>query len=128
MQLTLEILDGTYNVRIHAKNGQGLIPNGDGQTVIHNGMNFHKDTKGFIWESHFTILNDHQIEMITTVDPSHGGSAAFLIDASGNPTKSMVTYQTVLEASQENGVLLLQGDIHHSDSTTHITLAKKSDH
>lgn len=124
MQLTLDILDGTYSVQSHAVNGPALIPHGDGHTTIHNGMNFHKDGKGFIWESQFTIINNHQIEVITTVDPSHGGSDAFVIDANGHPTKGMVTYKGVFEASQENGALVLRGDIHHSDSVTTVTLTK----
>ncbi len=124
MQLTLDILDGTYSVQSHAVNGPALIPNGDGRTTIHNGMNFHKDTNGFIWESQFTILNDHQVEVVTTVDPSHGSSDAFVIDANGNPTKGMVTYKAVLEAAHENGALVLRGDIHHSDSVTTVTLTK----
>lgn len=124
MSLTLEILDGTYRMRSQATNGNALIPDDDGDTVIHNGMNFHKDANGFIWESHFTILNHEQVEMVTTVDPSHGGSAAFLIDASGNPTKGMVTYKAVLNAHREGATLILRGDIHHSGSITSITLTK----
>lgn len=124
MQLTLDILDGTYSVQSHALNGHALIPSGDGHTTIHNGMNFHKDANGFIWESQFTIINDHQVEVVTTVDPSHGGSAAFVIDANGNPTKGMVTYKAVLDASHDNGALVLRGEIHHSDSVTTVILTK----
>ena len=124
MQLTLDILDGTYRVDSHAVDGQALIPYSDDKTVIHNGMTFHKDASGFIWESQFTIINDHQVEMLTTVDPSHGGSDAFVIDANGNPTKGMVTYKTLLDARDENGTLVLRGDIHHSGSVTAVTLTK----
>lgn len=124
MQLTLDILDGKYSVQSHAQNGHALIPHGDDHTTIQNGMTFHKDANGFIWESQFTIINDHQVEVVTTVDPSHGDSAAFVIDANGNPTKGMVTYKAVLDASHDSGTLVLRGDIHHSDSVTTVVLTK----
>lgn len=126
MQLTLDTLDGKYMVKSHAPGDDGIIVNGDGETVIQNGLTFRKDAKGFIWESSFTILNDHQVQMESTVDPSHGDSAAFVVDDKGNLTKSMVTYRTVLEATTENGALTLRGDINHSGGTTTLTLTKIS--
>lgn len=125
MPLTLDILDGTYRVHSHATSGHALFPHDDSDTVIHNGMNFHKDANGFIWESQFTILSPTEVEVITTVDPSHGDSAAFLIDASGNPTKSMVTYKTILHVTRNDDILVLRGDIHHSGSVTTLTLTKQ---
>ena len=132
MQLTLDTLDGKYSVHSHAPGNDdapgadGVIVNGDGETVIQNGLTFRKDANGFIWESSFTILNDHQVKMESTVDPSHGDSAAFVVDAKGNLTKSMVTYSTVLDASFENGALTLRGEITHSGGITALTMTKIS--
>lgn len=124
MPLTLDILDGTYEVRSQAQAGPRLIPNGDGETVIANGMTFRKDDHGLIWESTFTIIDENSVEMVSTVDPSHAAEDTFVIDDKGNPTKGMVTYKSMLTATTEDDRLVLRGEIHHGGSVTALAMFK----
>lgn len=130
--LSLELLDGTYSLQSHAPGDAHapgddlLIANGDGKIDIRNGMSYRKDDRGFIWESTYTITGDRHVEMTTTVDPSHAGPDAYVMDGSGNPTKGMVTYAATLTAANEDGELVLRGEIRHGGGVSALTLTKIS--
>lgn len=124
MGLTLEELDGKYHV--HSETSQNGSPavNGDGETEIKNGLTYRKDKNGFIWESAFSIIGPNKVQMESTIDPSHAGSDKFIKDEKGNLTKGMMTYRSLLDASHDNGKLVLKGTISHGDETTHLTMKK----
>ncbi|MEZ0259543.1 MAG: hypothetical protein ACAH80_00945 [Alphaproteobacteria bacterium] len=122
MALTLEELDGKYEIHSERVSGGMAVPDGDGMTEIKNGLTFRKDKNGFIWESSFTLAGPDRVQMESTIDPSHADT--FLKDEKGNLTKAMLTYRALLDASRENGRLVLRGDVKHGDEVTRLTMTK----
>ena len=124
MSLTLDQLDGKYIVHSETSQNGAFVVNGDGETEIKNGLTYRKDKNGFIWESAFSIIGPDTVEMESTLDPSHADK--YVTDNKGNPTKSMMTYKTVLTAHHHNSRLSLKGTIMHGNETTRLTLEKIS--
>lgn len=126
MALTMDELDGKYEVRSETSDGGPYILNGDGITEIKNGLTYRKDKNGFIWESAFSIEGD-KVAMESTIDPSHAtGPDSFIKDEKGNPTRGMMTYRSVMEVKRENGKLVLVGEINHGTIVTRLTMTKLS--
>jgi hypothetical protein len=124
MPITLEKLDGEYEVRSETSYGGPFHLNGDGLTIIKNGLTYRKDKAGFIWESAFSIIAGDQVQIESTVDPSHAGDNAFITDEKGNPTKGIVTYKSVLNAKIVNDKIVMNGDIKHGTETTRLTMTQ----
>lgn len=124
MSVTLEELDGKYLVHTETSQADSSVVNGDGETEIRNGLTYRKDKNGFIWESAFSIIGPGQVQMESTIDPSHAGTDKFIRDEKGNLTKSMMTYKTVLETGNDQGRLTLKGTIVHAGETTRLTMTK----
>ncbi len=126
MPVTLEDLDGQYEVTSETSQGGPFVVNGDGITVIKNGLTFRKDGKGCIWESSFSVIGDGKVQIESTVDPSHAGADMFILDEQGNPTKGIVTYKSILDAKIEDGKVVLSGMIDHGSESTRLTMKKIS--
>lgn len=124
MTITLEELDGKYEVYSERVGDGHNIPNGDGTTEIRNGLTYRKDKNGFIWESAFTLAGSDMVQMESTIDPSHAGADKFIRDEKGNLTKGMLTYRAMLQASRDNGRLILKGDINHGGEVTRLIMKK----
>jgi hypothetical protein len=128
MAITLDDLDGKYDVRSETSNGDSAFGSfglkGDGVTIIKNGLTYRKDKMGCIWESAFSVVGNNQVQIEATVDPSHAGDDVYISDAKGNPTKSIVTYSSVLDAKSVNGKIVLSGEIRHGKSVTRLTMTK----
>jgi hypothetical protein len=124
MTITIADLDGKYEVKSKNANGDPYTVDGDGTTEIRNGLTFRKDKNGLIWESAFTVLNDRQVKMESTVDPSHASNTVYLRDDKGNPTSAMLTFRTILEATHVDGRLTLSGVVEHGPEKTYLTLTK----
>ena len=124
MALTLDELDGKYEIHSERINGGTAVPDGDGVTEIQNGLTFRKDKNGFIWESSFTLAGPDEVQMESTIDPRLVDQ--FLNDVKGNLTKSMLTYRALLAATRENGRLVLRGDVNHGGEITRLTMTKVS--
>jgi hypothetical protein len=126
MPLTLDELDGTYDVRSESlEAGAAHTVDGDGTTDIRNGLTYRKDKNGLIWESAFSLLDDgKKVQMESTVDPSHTTGTVYIRDAAGNPTTGMLTFRTILDVSREGGRLSLSGIIEHGIEKTRLTLTK----
>jgi hypothetical protein len=122
MPISLEDLDGTYNVTSETSYGGPFFVNGDGVTVIKNGLTYRKDKNGFIWESSFSVIGEDKIEIESTVDPSHATDGAFIIDQKGNPTKGIVTYKSTLDVRQMDGKIVMSGIIQHGKDTTRLVM------
>ena len=124
MSITLDDLDGEYEVRSETSYGGPFWLKGDGVTIVKNGLTYRKDNGGCIWESAFSVIGDNRVQIESTVDPSHAGPETFILDEKGNPTKGIVTYRSVLESRIENGRLVLTGTIKHGNETTRLTMTK----
>ena len=128
MSITVSQLDGRYRIEVQkadpaAADDHLTFADGD-ETVIENGMSFRKHANGFIWESSFTIAGHDCVEMVSTVDPSHGAADAFVTDDKGNRTKGMVTYRATLQAGIESGTLVLRGEVRHGGDVTRLTFTR----
>jgi hypothetical protein len=127
MPITLAELDGNYEVRSSSlDDGKPHTVDGDGTTEIRNGLTYRKDKNGLIWESAFSIAGPKQVQMESTVDPSHAANPIYVRDASGNPTTGMLTFRTVLDVTREGGKLVLSGTIAHGTEKTRLILTKIS--
>ena len=126
MTITMDELDGKYEVRSETSDGGPYVLNGDGLTEIKNGLTYRKDKNGFIWESSFSIAGTDKVQMESTIDPSHAGADKFIKDEKGNPTKSMMTFRSMMEVKRENGRLVLVGEIQHGGVSTRLTMTKIS--
>ena len=122
MPISLETIDGQYEVSSETSYGGPFHVNGDGITVVKNGLTYRKDKNGCIWESSFSVIGPDKIQMESTVDPSHAGDDAFILDEKGNPTKGIVTFKSVLDGKIENGKIILSGTIKHGNETTRLTM------
>lgn len=124
MGLTVDELDGKYDVTSETSDGGPYVLNGDGTTEIRNGLTYRKDKNGYIWESTFSIEGD-KVRMESTIDPSHAeGENTFIKDEKGNPTRSMMTYHAILDVLREGEKLVLKGEIKHGNITTRLTMTK----
>lgn len=124
MPITLDDLDGNYEITSETSYGGPFFVNGDGVTTVKNGLTYRKDSKGCIWESAFSLAGNDKVEIESTVDPSHAPGDFFILDHKGNPTKSIVTFKSVLEAKVEGGRLTLSGVIDHGNEKTRLTMKK----
>ena len=125
MPITLAELDGKYKVRSKGlEEGMPYTVDGDGETEIRNGLTFRTDRNGLVWESAFSIIGPAQVQMESTVDPGQKAETALLRDAKGNFTTDIVTFKTILDATRENGKLVLSGIIEHGVERTRLTMAK----
>ena len=122
MPITLEKLDGQYEVQSETSYGGPFNLKGDGVTVVKNGLTYRKDKAGCIWESAFHVMAGDKVQIESTVDPSHAGDATYIVDEKGNPTKGIVVYKSVLNAKVENGKIVMSGVIKHGNETTRLTM------
>ncbi len=122
MLISLENLDGDYEVLSETSYGGPFHLKGDGVTTIKNGLTYRKDKKGYIWESSFSVIGRNQVQIESTVDPSHAGDDAYITDEKGNPTKGIVTYKSVLEGKIVDDKIVMSGTIKHGDEITRLTM------
>ncbi len=126
MPITMDELDGRYEIRTRTSAAGPYMLDSDGVTEVKDGTTWRKDKNGFIWESFFTILAG-AVQMESTLDPSHApGGGKFIIDENGNPTKSIMKYKTMLSVSRNEGRMVLSGDIRHGDTVTQVTMTRIS--
>jgi len=123
MPVSFENLDGEYDVFSETSEGGPYIVNGDGLTIIKNGLTYRKDKKGYIWESSFIVIGPGKISMESTVDPTHAN--AFVLDDKGNPTKSIINFKTILEAQLVDDKIVMKGTIQHGKETTRLTMKQR---
>lgn len=123
MPITMDELDGRYEIRTETSESGPYALDADGVTDVKDGMTWRKDKNGFIWESAFTII-DGAVLMQSTLDPSHAPSGKFITDEKGNPTKSIMTYKTVMTVGRDQGRLTLSGEIRHGATVTRVTMTR----
>lgn len=122
MLASLKNLDGNYEIQSETSYGGPFGLEWDNFTTIKNGLTYRKDKKGYIWESSFNIVDKDQVEIKSTVDCSHAGENAYITDEKGNPTKSIVTYKSIMDVKIIDNKIIMSGTIKHGIETTHLTL------
>jgi hypothetical protein len=124
MPITLEDLDGKYEIHSETSDGGPYLINGDGVTEVKGGRTWRKDKNGYIWESTFKLIGKDKVQMASTLDPSLSDEDNFIKDNKNNLTREKVTYTSDLIVREEFGKLVLRGEIKHGIVTTRITMTK----
>ena len=124
MLTSLKNLDGDYEIQSETSYGGPFGLEWDNFTTIKDGMAYRKDKKGYIWECSFSIIGKDQVQVKSTVDCSHAGENAYITDEKGNPTKSIVTYKSIMDVKTVDSKIIMSGTIKHGTETTHLTLTQ----
>ena len=124
MLTSLKNLDGSYKIQSKTSYGGPFGLEWDNITTIKNGLTYRKDKKDHIWESSFSIIDNNQVEIKSTIDSSHAGENAYITDEKGNPTKSIVTYKSIMDVKIIEGKIIISGTIKHGTEITHLTMTQ----
>lgn len=118
-------LDGTYVVTTATDHQSPIAKKSDGLTEIRNGRTERVDDAGCVWTTSLALLNENEVEFISTADPSTADGDFCLTDECGNLTRDPVTYQSILRMDRKGEKIKLSGKIEHGQITTVITLMKQ---
>jgi hypothetical protein len=123
--ISLEELDGRYEIRSETSDGGPYRINADGMTEVKSGRTSpRKDQNGLVWESSFSVAGRKRIAMESTCDPSQADEEVYIKDGKNNLTRNKVTYRGELEVRRIGDRLVLQGEIRHGIVTTRLTMTK----
>ena len=117
-------LDGTYQVTSTSSYDGPLKKKSDGITEIRDGKTSRVDDNGVKWNSTFTILNDNEVEMISTADPSDANIDFALIAPDGTPTLEAISYRSVMKYARKGDRIQLSGRIEYGDEIVLLTMRK----
>ncbi len=117
-------LDGKYHVSSTSTYDGPLERKSDGMTEIRNGKTSRFDENGVFWSSHFTLLNEGEVEMLSVADPSEAKADFALTRPDGSPTCEPVTYRSVLKLSRKDGRLQMSGQIQYGEEITLLTMRR----
>jgi hypothetical protein len=117
-------LDGTYQVSSTSSYDGPLERKSDGVTQIIDGKTLRTDDNGVQWTSTFTVLNDHEVEMISVADPRKAKQDYALTRPDGVPTREPVTYRTVLKLARKGERIQMSGQIEYGNDVIFLTMRK----
>ena len=119
-------LDGTYQVSSTTSYKGPLEKKSDGMTEIKNGQTERRDAANCLWTSTFTILSDHEVEMISIADPTDADGDFSLTKPDGSPTREPVTYTAKLKLVRKGDKIQMSGEIDYDNDITLLTMRKIS--
>jgi len=117
-------LDGVYQVTSTSSYEGPLKKKSDGTTEICNGKTSRIDENGVKWNSTFTILNNNEVEMISTADPRDASIDFALIAPDGTPTLETISYRSVMKYARKGYKIQLSGRIEYGDEIVLLTMRK----
>ena len=117
-------LDGVYKVSSTTSYNGPLEKKSDGTTEIKNGQTLRRDNANCLWTSTFTILNEHEVEMVSIADPSETDESFFLTKPDGTPTREAVTYKALLKFARKGDKIQLSGQVEYDNDITLLTMRK----
>lgn len=124
MALELKDLDGQYRVTT-VSDYKGVVPmQSDGVTEIKNGETNRIDKAGCKWHTQLKILNDSEVEFISTADPTDAAPDFCLTKASGELTRDPVVYRSVMKVARKEDKIRISGQIESGKTVTVITMMK----
>lgn len=117
-------LDGTYQVT-STTNYQGpLEKKSDGVTEIRDGKTSRYDDANCLWTSHFKVVNDAEVEMISIADPKDANVDFLLVGLDGAPTRDPVTYTATLKLMRKGDKVQMSGQVQYGDEIIFLTMRK----
>jgi hypothetical protein len=120
-------LDGKYRITSTTNYKGPIERKSDGETEIRNGQTSRIDDSGIQWTSRFKVLNEAEVEMISTADPHDAKANSALLRPDGSPTLDPVSYHAILKLSRKGDKVQMSGQIHYGDEVVFLTLRKISD-
>jgi len=117
-------LDGTYQVTTTSNYKGPLEKKSDGITEIKDGKTERYDDANCKWTSIFTIVNEEEVEMVSTADPSEADIDFLLTAPDGSPTRDPVTYKTTLKLARKGDKIQMSGQIEYGNDITFLTMRK----
>ncbi len=120
------LLDGKYLVTSTTDYKGPLEKKSDGETEIRDGLTRRYDRANCLWTSTFTVLSETEVEMISVADPAEADKDFLLTRPDGSPTRSPVTYKTVLKLARKEDRVQMSGSISYGGDLTFVTMRKIS--
>jgi len=117
-------LDGQYSVTSTTSYQGPLEMKSDGLTEIRNGQTHRRDEANCLWTSTFKIISDTEVEMTSVADPTDADPDFSLLRPDGSPSRSPVTYVTMLKYARKGDRIQLSGQIEYGGNVTFITMRK----
>lgn len=120
-------LDGTYRVITVSSYDGPIERKSDGVTEIRNGQTNRRDDSDILWTSTFTVMDDGQVKMVSVADPTEARNDAALIRPDGTPTRSPVTYESVMKLSRKGDRIQMSGQIQYGNEIVILTMRRIGD-
>ncbi len=118
----MKTLDGKYVIVTQSRHTGPHQKQSDGFTVIKDGRTDRLDAAGCEWTSHFEWIDDTHVKMTSTIDPRFAADAFTLMGPDGLPSTEAQSYETVLTATIQDGLLTLRGVVGHGPEKVTLTL------
>lgn len=115
-------LEGTYRISTTTNYQGPLEKKSDGLTEIRDGQTQRYDDANCKWTSHFKVLNENEIEMISVADPAEANIDFLLLKPDGSPTRECVTYTSILKLSHKGEKIQMSGQITYGNEIIFITM------
>ncbi len=117
-------LDGTYFVS-STSNYDGLAERkSDGATEIRDGKTERRDSNNVLWSSSFEVRSETEVEMTSVADADDAPLDFYLTKPDGTPTRSPVTYKSVLKLARKDERIQMSGQIEYGNEIVFLTLRK----
>jgi hypothetical protein len=118
------VLDGKYLISTTSSYNGPLNKKSDGQTEIINGQTHRVDENGCKWTSIFRLLNDSEVELTSTADPTNAPIDFALTKQDGTPTRNVVTYTSILRLQRKDERIQMSGQISYGKDVVLLTMRK----
>lgn len=120
-------LDGTYRVITVSSYDGPIERKSDGITEIRNGQTNRRDDNNILWTSTFTVMDDGQVKMVSVADPTEARGDAALVRPDGTPTRSPVTYESVMKLARKGDKIQMSGQIQYGNEIVILTMRRIGD-
>lgn len=122
-------LDGVYRISTTTNYQGPLEKKSDGITEIRDSQTHRRDDANCLWTSHFNIISENEVEMISIADPREADGNFSLMRPDGSPTRDIVEYKSSLKFARKTGangedMIQLSGQIEYGDELIFITMRK----
>lgn len=118
-------LDGKYRITSTTSYKGPIEKRSDGETEIREGQTSRLDEANCKWTSTFEIINDNEVRMTSTADPSHAAIDFLLTAPDGTPTRNITTYEAILKLSRkDDDKIQMSGQIHYGFDVIFLTMRK----
>mgnify|MGYP003675218015 CR=1 FL=1 len=113
------ILDGLYFVVTTNRNKTNKS---DSKTEIKSNRTERYDESNCKWSSLFEIISDTEVKMTSVADPRNADIDFYLSTPNGTPTRSPLTYESILRLARKGDKIQMSGQIDHGGGLIFLTM------